>query len=441
MTVNVSIRNNMTSADEADLLGLTNDLISTSGGIVNTGDMAVSPSSGLTVSVAAGVMYTYISSLTSLYRVVNTGAVSLTHASNSSGSTRIDIICVKFDPAATPDPTASNVASLLIVQGTPGAGVPATPANHYKLAEVTVTNGAASISGGNITDSRSIFTLASGLTSGFVTPSNTVTMTNKTLTSPKIGTTILDTNGNEVLDITPTASAVNELEIVNAATGNAPKIRAKGDDANIDFEAAGKGTGKFKANTTYGDITSDADAATITLDCSVTNRHEITPLAGNRTLALSNYSKGQFIIVDIPQDGTGSRTITQWPQGPALTVTMTIASPCVVTSLDIPTGTPVIITTSGALPTGLTAGTVYYWIRTGATTGNLASSFANAQAGTAINTSGTQSGTHTMKLQVRWPNQTAPVLSTGKYFFDTISFSIKNAITGLIFGYTSGQAI
>lgn len=79
--------------------------------------------------------------------------------------------------------------------------------------------------------------------------------------------------------------------------------------------------------------------------------------------------------------------------------TMTIASPCVVTAVahGILTGDAISFETSGALPTGLTAGTTYYAIYVSADTLNVATSYANALAGTALNTSGTQSGGHTLR--------------------------------------------
>lgn len=79
--------------------------------------------------------------------------------------------------------------------------------------------------------------------------------------------------------------------------------------------------------------------------------------------------------------------------------TVTLASPGVWTlnSHNLQTGERVRLTTTGALPTGLAINTDYYVIRTGANTGNFASSLANANAGTAINTSVSQSGTHTMQ--------------------------------------------
>jgi len=74
--------------------------------------------------------------------------------------------------------------------------------------------------------------------------------------------------------------------------------------------------------------------------------------------------------------------------------TVTIASPAVVTStVSLLDKTSVILTNTGypsALPTGLSVGTTYYVKGTGGTTFNLSLT----PGGAAINTSGTQSGTH-----------------------------------------------
>jgi hypothetical protein len=81
------------------------------------------------------------------------------------------------------------------------------------------------------------------------------------------------------------------------------------------------------------------------------------------------------------------------------TVTITIAAPGVVTwtAHGITGACPVVFTTSGALPTGITSGTTYYVVP-GSVTANtftIATTVANALAGTAITTSGSQSGTQT----------------------------------------------
>ena len=79
-----------------------------------------------------------------------------------------------------------------------------------------------------------------------VTLTGTQTLTNKTLTSPAIGTKIADTNGNELLLLTATGSAVNEFTLANASTGNGPTLSATG-ETNVGININPKGTGVFKS--------------------------------------------------------------------------------------------------------------------------------------------------------------------------------------------------
>ena len=92
------------------------------------------------------------------------------------------------------------------------------------------------------------------LPAGNVTTAGTQTLTNKTLTSPIIGTSILDTNSNEVAKITATSSAVNEITFVNAATGNNPSIDASGGDTNIGIALKTKGSGVIQAEDSAGTV-------------------------------------------------------------------------------------------------------------------------------------------------------------------------------------------
>jgi hypothetical protein len=87
---------------------------------------------------------------------------------------------------------------------------------------------------------------------GLVSATGVATLTNKTLTSPTINTATLtspiineidDTNSNELIKFTTTASAVNEVTIANAATGNDPTFTASGNDDNIGLDFIPKGTG------------------------------------------------------------------------------------------------------------------------------------------------------------------------------------------------------
>ena len=68
---------------------------------------------------------------------------------------------------------------------------------------------------------------------------------------------INDENGNEQIIFQTTSSAVNQFDITNAATGNAPSLSATGGDSNIDVAIVPKGTGETKIGT-------GAAAATLT---------------------------------------------------------------------------------------------------------------------------------------------------------------------------------
>jgi microcystin-dependent protein len=132
----------------------------------------------------------------------------------------------------------------------------------------------------------------------------------------------------------------------------------------------------------------------------VYHRGDGTPLAGG---AIPGEIK-DFAFNRVPSgwlecDGTAVSRSTYAALFAALvrssTVTITIATPGVVswTAHGLRAGDPVKFSTTGALPTGITGGTTYYVISTGLT----ADSFriATAPGGTAINTTGSQSGTHT----------------------------------------------
>lgn len=69
--------------------------------------------------------------------------------------------------------------------------------------------------------------------------------------------------------------------------------------------------GKFKINASYGNITADTDASTVTFDMNASNTHTVT-LGGNRTLAVTNDADGQSFSIIVKQDATGSRTVTWW---------------------------------------------------------------------------------------------------------------------------------
>ena len=79
-------------------------------------------------------------------------------------------------------------------------------------------------------------------------------------------TEISDSNGNEIIKLTATASAVNEFTMGNAITASSPTLSMTGGDTNIGFDVKMKGTGKFRKPTLVGIQVIDAGTDTATGD-------------------------------------------------------------------------------------------------------------------------------------------------------------------------------
>ena len=138
---------------------------------------------------------------------------------------------------------------------------------------------------------------------GFITASSTDTLTNKTLTAPKFadGGFIADANGNESVVFGTTSSAVNEIKVTNAATGNDPLIAANGGDSNIDLAIAPKGTGEIVVGTGSADATiTSSGAHNLVLDTnSGTNSGTITITDGaNGNIVIAPNGTGVAQAVD-----------------------------------------------------------------------------------------------------------------------------------------------
>lgn len=117
-------------------------------------------------------------------------------------------------------------------------------------------------------------------------------------------TVITDDAGNEILKKAKTASAVNELTITNAATGNAPVISATGGDDKIALGLEGKAafvkaTGIYDCGTV---------GATETVNWANGDRQLLT-LDENLTITFSNATVGQTLTLYLLQDGSGTNTI------------------------------------------------------------------------------------------------------------------------------------
>ena len=100
---------------------------------------------------------------------------------------------------------------------------------------------------------------------GDVTLTGTETLTNKTLTTPIIGTSILDTSSNELFKLTATSSATNEFTIANAPNSSGPTLSSTGSsDSNIDINITPAGTGNVNLSADAVQIGDNDANATLT---------------------------------------------------------------------------------------------------------------------------------------------------------------------------------
>ena len=139
-----------------------NDRLTTTGslwgvsGIVRSADLAVTASSGMNLSVAAGwaaILGTYQTNM-GTYMAYNDAAATATITTADPTNPRIDLVCITVNDAAYSG--SLNSVAINVVKGTAAGSpsVPSTPTNSIALAQVAVAAGATTISSGNITDVR-----------------------------------------------------------------------------------------------------------------------------------------------------------------------------------------------------------------------------------------------------------------------------------------------
>lgn len=296
---------------------------------------AITPTSvnGLTISTTTGI-----------FTLTNAKTLSVTNTLTFSGT---DSTIMTF-PSTSATVARTDAANTFIghqtIEGITSTGATGTGKFVFDTSPTLVTPvlgvaTATSINGNIFTAGSSTYTGTAAQTYTFPTTTATIARTDagqtftgvQVMTSPKIITQISDTNGNILVNIGATASAVNYVKLTNAVTGTAGPIIAADGETNVDLKMAAKGTGKIhNTSGTYGDVTaySPAGAGTATLTLNTSNIHAITMPAGNITIAISNDGVGQIFTIEILQDGTGSRTVTwfsgiKWAGGSVPTLTTT----------------------------------------------------------------------------------------------------------------------
>lgn len=239
-----------------------------------------------------------------------------------------------------------------LAAGTGGGGGSGTVTSVDASCGLKTSSGSAITTSGSIVGSRAVnaqtgttYTVLDGDCGKLVTTSNAASIA---VTLPQAGASsqfvagwsaIISNIGAGTNTITPTTSTINGAATLALATNQAALIISDGTN--------------YRALTFRGDISS----ATRTV------------LSANRTY---------YVRANLG------------------TVTMTIATPAVatLTSHGLSADDPIVFSTSGALPTGVTAGTTYYVLSTDLTTNTF--KFSTSIGGAAVNTSGSQSGTHTL---------------------------------------------
>jgi len=122
-------------------------------------------------------------------------------------------------------------------------------------------------------------------------------------TSPNIVTSVNDTNSNELMKLTATTSAVNEITLANAATGGKPSFTATGDDTNIGLRIVGQGNGEVHIGNGTSKTGNSGAAASIRSNTSNTSLEAVFDV-------YKNNGAGTGVVIQV--GGTSAAVFCNW---------------------------------------------------------------------------------------------------------------------------------
>ena len=157
---------------------------------------------------------------------------------------------------------------------------------------------------------------------------------------------IADENGNEQIIFQTTSSAVNQFDVTNAATGNAPQLSATGGDSNIDLNILAKGTGHVT-------IVGNTNAGAVQFNCENNSHGQILQAQPHsasvtNTMLLPAGSNSTLVSL-VSTDTLTNKTLTSPKINEDVAVTSTA------TELNILDGATVVVGEINALDLGSTA--------------------------------------------------------------------------------------
>ena len=192
-------------------------------------------------------------------------------------------------------------------------------------------------------------------------------------------------NGNGVVTLTGVTRNLNPVSPFTALTADVPH--------------ANNSTCVISNNPQiFQDVVMTNEARTVTSVVTF-GASPIIPDASSSNQPVSKSQLDLAVLGTVPASSTtvlGAVRVATDPTKTLGNVSLTIASPCVAgfSSHGLTANDTIRFTTTGALPTGVVAGTTYYIIATGLTSNTF--QFSTTAGGSAVNTSGSQSGTHTL---------------------------------------------